>query len=72
MIPIVDISNYVESEFKIKRDEMRRTRSWIDGANQVSDERWYQAKATYKLPPSIFDRLSGLMKIRRQTVGSKS
>lgn len=72
MIPIVDLSNYVDSEFKIKRDEMRRSRRWIIDANQMSDEQWHQVRAIRAVQPTILDRISNLMKIRRSPVVSKS
>jgi hypothetical protein len=72
MIPVVDNSTYIENEVKIKRDEMRRSRRWIGGEAQVSEELWYQARAVHDVQPSILDRLSNLMKTRRQPVGSKS
>jgi hypothetical protein len=72
MIPIVDISNYVKSEYIIKRDEMRRSRRWIIDASRMSDEQWQQVSAIQSVQPSILDRISNLMKFRRSPVGSKS
>ena len=72
MIPIVDLSNYVKSDFKIKRDEMRRSHRWIINASQISDEQWHQVKAIQAVQPSILDRISNMIKIRRSPVGSKS
>jgi hypothetical protein len=63
MTPIIDISNYIDSEYKIKRDEMRKARLWVGDTTQVSEERWLQARAHREKRPSILNRLSSLVRI---------
>ena len=59
MIPIVNLNNNVEKELEMERQGMNRTRRWIGDATQVTDSRWYQARA-YQLTESKhnFDKVS--------------
>jgi hypothetical protein len=45
MIPMVNLNNNIEKELEMERQGMNRTRRWIGDATQVTDTRWYQARA---------------------------
>ena len=53
MIPVVNLNNNIAKELEMERGGTRRTRRWIGDAAQVSDNRWYQAKATRRQKPEV-------------------